>query len=924
MKKWILTLILIAFVSLIFISCSDDKVTEPINIVPTCFIASPSADTIFNESENIIINVESNDEDGTIAQIRFYIDSLGIGSDISFPYSIIYSTDSLSLGSHLLKITAKDNDGSEISDSLNFGIAPKAPTELTAIQNNVYTFSLNWTDNSNGEDGFKIERKIDDGSYTVIATETGTSYVDNTVSKGYGTVFYQVRAYKGTDYYSTYASTNSAVTFPTPTNLTATQTSITSASLNWIDNSIGEEKFEVERKLSTESTFIKVAEVIGSDTATKSWDDAMIIPNLTYDYRVRAIKGVNSSTYISKTYANIFLSPSGLSATQNNVYTFTLGWIDNSNGEDGFKIERKIDDGSFTVIATVTGTNYVDDTVSKGYGTVYYQVRGYKGTDYYSTYASTNSAVTFPAPTNFMFSKINISTIKLDWTDNSSGEEGFIIDKKIGTEEWIVGYGTVVSNVTTWSDNNSEINQMLVYRISAYKALNLSATLTTSNIDNTFPAPSNLLVTQSTISSATLQWYDNSIGEDKFEIERKLSTEATYIKIGEVVGNDVTTKSWQDTNLTYDLTYDYRVKALKGINSSDFTSITFNNVINAPSFLIATVDSDTSIKLTWTDNSTYEDGFVIDRKVGSDGVWEIGNISIGANITTWTDDGLSTGTMYFYRVRAYYQTNNSDYSNEVFTSTIDLTRFVSVPIGSFSMGEVDVATPIHTVNITRSYYIGKYEVTQKEWGKYMPTTTYDYGAGDNYPVYYISWYELPVYCNFRSMNEGLSPCYAINGSTDPSDWGTIPTSWNNTWNAITCDFTAKGYRLLTEAEWEYAARYNDGRVYPWGNAFPFVNSCNYDFHVGATSIVGSFPLGNSNLGLCDIAGNVWEWLWDWKSDYSSEEQTDPSGPETIKAYRILRGGSWGNHYDLIKCTYRISLSPNTFSKAYGFRVARTK
>ena len=807
--------------------------------------------------------------------------------------------------------------------------------------------------------------------------------------------------------------------FPAPTGLIATQTSITSADLSWNDNSIGEDKFEIERKLSTDSAFIKIADVTGSDTITKNWNDTTTIPTQTYDYRVRAVKGTNYSTYFTKTdYINTFQAPTGLTATQNNVYTFTLNWTDNSIAEDGYKIERKIDDAAYTLIATVTGTSFVDNTVlKKGYSSVYYQVRAYKGTDYYSTYTSTNTSVSFPAPTNIIFTKENIYTIKLDWVDNSSGEEGFKIDKKIGTDNWIIGFATLGENIETWSDTNAELNQSITYRVYAYKGTNSTVSITTTSIDTTFPPPTNLTTVQTSITSANLNWTDNSVGEDKFEIERKLSTESNYIKIAEVLGSNTATKIYSDTTLEPTKTYDYRVRAVKGTDSSIFILKSYVNTLSAPSNLVVTqmsitssnliwsdncvgedkfeierklsTDSlylkiaevlgndlgtksyndstleptktynyrvksvigvnssayteqfylnsfplpsnltlmtapDASIKLNWTDNSYGEQGFTVDRKVSIEGSWITGYSSVSANTTTWTDTELIEGTTYFYRVNAFFQTYNSNYSNEA-DAVVVTSGFISVPTGSFNMGQDSVETPVHTVIVTRPYYLGKYELTQKDWKQYMPADTFDYGAGDNYPVYYINWYEILVYCNKRSMAENLTPCYTISSSTDPSVWGTVPTSSNSTWNAVTCNFLAKGYRLPTEAEWEYAARYNDSRTYPWGETEPTSTLCNYNSNVGQTTAVGDYPLGISSLGFLDVTGNVREFVWDWEATYPSITETDPDGPDTAtNSLRVLRGGGWYGSDNLIKCAARGGAGPSVSSMNIGFRLARTK
>ncbi|MBU4486198.1 MAG: formylglycine-generating enzyme family protein, partial [Candidatus Delongbacteria bacterium] len=249
--------------------------------------------------------------------------------------------------------------------------------------------------------------------------------------------------------------------------------------------------------------------------------------------------------------------------------------------------------------------------------------------------------------------------------------------------------------------------------------------------------------------------------------------------------------------------------------------------------------------------------------------------------------------------------------------------FVFIPGGTFDMGLVDVATPVHTVTISRSFFMGKFEVTQNEWidiiGSSPPT---GYGVGDGYPVYNVSWYDVLVYCNRRSIAEGLNPCYTIESSTNPDDWGSVPTSPNQFWDEVICDWGTNGYRLPTEAEWEYTVRYNDGRIYSWGDESPSNTLCNYNSNVGKTTTVGSYPSGVSQLGLHDMTGNVYELVWDWYDAYSSSSATDPTGPAG-GSDRIVRGGCWTNTDLEIRCVNRSFGIPSGISYKYGFRLART-
>ena len=210
--------------------------------------------------------------------------------------------------------------------------------------------------------------------------------------------------------------------------------------------------------------------------------------------------------------------------------------------------------------------------------------------------------------------------------------------------------------------------------------------------------------------------------------------------------------------------------------------------------------------------------------------------------------------------------------------------------GIFQMGSTngeDDEKPVHFVNIS-SFFIGKCEVTQAEWLATMGSNPSNFTGDLNRPVEKVSWYDILVYCNKRSIAEGLTPCYTINGSTDPTTWGSVPTDDNNaSWDAATCNWLATGYRLPTEAEWEFAARGGNsskGYIYSGSNtvgdiSWNGINSGNTTHAVGT-----KVP---NELGLYDMSGNVWEWNWDWYGDYS----TNPTGAAT-GSYRVFRGGSF--------------------------------
>lgn len=230
--------------------------------------------------------------------------------------------------------------------------------------------------------------------------------------------------------------------------------------------------------------------------------------------------------------------------------------------------------------------------------------------------------------------------------------------------------------------------------------------------------------------------------------------------------------------------------------------------------------------------------------------------------------------------------------------------------------------PVHQVSV-KPFYIGKYEVTQEEWKEVMGSNPSKWKGG-NLPVEQVSWYDILKYCNLRSLVEGLTPCYSIGGSTNPNHWGDVPTSSNVTWNAVTCNWSANGYRLPTEAEWEFAARggvKSQGYKYSGSNDIGSV-AWYYENSGNKTHVVGTKAA--NELGIYDMSGNVREWCWDWYSGsyYSSSPKDNPTGPKS-GSERVRCGGSWNDYAGNCTVSYRFYYEVSSSYHHLGFRVCRT-
>lgn len=233
-------------------------------------------------------------------------------------------------------------------------------------------------------------------------------------------------------------------------------------------------------------------------------------------------------------------------------------------------------------------------------------------------------------------------------------------------------------------------------------------------------------------------------------------------------------------------------------------------------------------------------------------------------------------------------------------SSISLTH---VEGGTFQMGSTGGDSdekPVHSVTVG-SFYMGTYEVTQDIYEQVMGSNPSNF-KGARLPVENVTWHDAVAFANALSRRDGLQEVYTISGST------------------VSCDWSKKGYRLPTEAEWEYAAR-GGSKSQGYTNAAgsnTVGDVAWYDGNSGSKTQVAGTKKANE-LGLYDMSGNVWEWCWDWYGDYSASAQTNPRGPSSGSA-RVLRGGSWHNIATYVRPANRYDGTPSNRSHNFGFRL----
>lgn len=550
-------------------------------------------------------------------------------------------------------------------------------------------------------------------------------------------------------------------------------------------------------------------------------------------------------------------------------------------------------------------------------------------------------------------------------------------DKGVTQVEFYIDAGLKATDVTepysySWSTTSYEDSSSHTIFAKAYDTDDnaTGSELVTVTVDNSLGVPTPVVlnpVAEITATTMLLTWSENTNDDfAMFKVFRSLVEGVTE-------GSEQLATIYQDTATSYlvgglqdNKGYYFRVFIHDSFGyssgSNEVTATTVNVAPRASTLqrCASPPVTETSIPVCWTRNTDHDFStyrlyrlLTADVDTNSTLIFETQNVGV----TTCTDTGLTSETEYYYRLYVYDTGQMCTGSNTVAVTTSSQEptppEMVLVPAGAFMMGDgvAWCGEDEHQVTLTRGFYLGKYEVTNKEYqealqwaydNSYVTATssavidnldgstallvaldsseccisfsggvfTVDSGK-ERYPMVHVSWYGAAAYCDWLSMSQGLARAY---------NHGTWECNSGN-------PYDADGYRLPTDAEWEYATQYGGERVFPWGDQSPdcsMANFKNIDYCVGTTTAIGSYPAAPAALGLYDMAGNVWEWCNDWHTcNLGTSSVVDPTGPVS-GSFRVLHGGSWYNIEVYERCAYRNGIySPWRAFSNYGLRCARS-
>lgn len=500
-----------------------------------------------------------------------------------------------------------------------------------------------------------------------------------------------------------------------PAALIATTPAFGLVNLAWTDNSADEGGFKIERSADGVD-YLEIASV-GADTTT--FVDRTTDPAKTYSYRVRAYNGGGVSGYSNvatiTTRGLLPAAPTALVARASSGYAVDLDWVDNSDDESGFRVERSTDGATFTLVGTPSTNSTSDFNAVIPRTRYFYRVAAYndRGVSGYSNVASATTPAELPRNPSELTARLTpAGEIQLAWRDNDANEDGYKIERAANRADW-TEFATVGPDVQGYTDRAVTIGVTYAYRVRAFNAVgsSLYSSIASVATGEATPASPSGLTGSYGDGLVSLRWTDNSSNESGFRIER--STDGVSFVELVTVGPD--TPRYLDRQVEAGATYYYRVRAFSPVGASSFTAPLRVSVPapqpNPPADLRIVLVAGDAVLLAWNDASGDETGFRIERSTGAAGFVVIGTVA--ANERSYTDRTVAPLTSYAYAVRAFNGAGDSIQSNVVTANTPVLEP--SVPAGVTAANNrkktarvswtANVGAPVTRYEVLREKYV---------------------------------------------------------------------------------------------------------------------------------------------------------------------------------------------------------------------------
>ena len=533
--------------------------------------------------------------------------------------------------------------------------APVAASALAATASGPSTADLTWTDDSTDETGFDVQYRTAGGGAWATASMAAADSTSAAVSGLHSGRRYEFRVVAKNAHGSTPSGIVSLTMPPAaPTGLEGTPDGSTVVELTWTDNASGETGYRVDRRLAGSSAWTAAP---AADPNAVSYTVEGLTASTAYEFRVVALSAAGESPSAPLALTTPPAPPSGLAASEAGPTSAALTWTDNSSDETGFLVEYRISRArTWTTYGTEAGANTTSITVSGlESGTPYgfrvvarHNVNGLSSPSGEALLGELGGPV---APSAVMATARGSSRVGVSWTDNSSDETGFLVERRRGADLW-AAIAEAPPDATSAEVGPFLGGRTYELRVSSRNAL---AKRPSAGVSVTMPpaAPTGLSASEDGMTSVALSWSDESFDETGFVVEYRDSGSQAWTTHGTQAVAD--SGSMTISGLVQGGTYGFRVFADHSANGrSSPTGVVWVTDLGTPpagaANVLVVATGSTGATVTWTDAATDETGFEVRYRAAS-GVWTTG-ATVAANSESATVDGLMGSTVYSFEVVA--------------------------------------------------------------------------------------------------------------------------------------------------------------------------------------------------------------------------------------------------------------------------------
>jgi len=488
-----------------------------------------------------------------------------------------------------------------------------------------------------------------------------------------------------------------------------------------------------------------------------------------------------------------------------------------------------------------------------------------------------------------------------------------VISGKVGSDDVTVSTGTVV-----FADKNVGTGKAVTgYSLTGTDAGNYSLSAQPASVTANITAKS-VTITGLSASNKIYDGTTTATASGTATISGKVATDTVTVSAG--------TATFANKTVANNKSVTFSGYSLTGADAGNYSlsaqpvSVTAN--ITAKSVTITGLSAankqyDGTTTVTVSGTATISGKISTDTVTVSAGTAAFANATVGNNKTVNFSGYSLSGA----------DAGNYSLTQPTATANIEYVSMVQISAGTFTMGSPtgesgreSIEGPQHSVTLS-AFYMGTYQVTQALYQLVMGTNPSNFttavagesGTPGRLPVEMVTWYDTVEFCNKLSALDGRMAVYTITGRTPASGYPITSAT-------VTMDSSKNGYRLPTEAEWEYACRAGTTTAYNTGNTISDNTGWYTDNSGSKTHQVGLKPA--NAWGLYDMHGNVSEWCWDWYGTYASGAQTDPTGASS-GSIRVARGGNWNNSGQYLRSAYRGRGDPSVRGMYAGFRLVRS-